>query len=414
MDNEYNDKQATKYITYLDANNVYGWAMCKPLPTHDFKWMKEDELTSWKKQACILEVDLEYPKHLHDRHNDYPLAPERLVLGKVENLVPNLNDKIKYVIHYENHKLYERLGIKMTKIHRGIKFEESPWLKKYIDLITNLRSKANNEFEKDLFKLMNNLVFGKTMENIRNIVDIRLVNSEKKAKKLAAKPNFKHCDIFDENLVAIHMKKTKLVFIKPGYLGMCIVDLSKTLMYDFHYNYIKNKFNEKATLLFTDTDSLAYEIETEDFYKDISGDVREFFDTSNFPKGLSSDIEVGCNKKVVGMFKDEAGGKIIRAFVGLRAKLYAYTMHEGKEEKRCEGVKKAIVKRSINFEEYKTCLFTGKAQMRTMNVIRSHGHELFTEEVNKIALSANDDKRVILEDGIHTLAHGHIKTNDIK
>ena len=407
MGDEYDDKRATKYITYLDANNLYGWAMCKPLPTRDFKWMDDDELTSWKKHACLLEVDLEYPKELHDLHNDYPLAPERLVLGKVEKLVPNLNDKIKYVIHYENLKLYESLGLKITKIHRGIKFEESPWLKKYIDLNTDLRSKANNEFEKDFFKLMNNSVFGKTMENIRNRVDIRLVNSEKKAMKLAAKPNFKHCNIFDENLVAIHMKKTKLVFNKPVYLGMCILDLSKTLMYDFHYNYIKNKFNDKATLLFTDTDSLAYEIETEDFYKDISGDVHGFFDTSNFPKGHSSGIEVGCNKKVVGMFKDEAGGKIISEFVGLRAKLYAYKMHEGKEEKRCKGVKKAVVKRSINFEDYKTCLFTGKPQTRTMNVIRSHRHELFTEEINKIALSANDDKRVILEDGIHTLAHGH-------
>ena len=306
MDDEYDDKRATKYITYLDANNLYGWAMCKHLPTSNFKWMDDGELMSWKnygssnrgrqrRYACILEVDLEYPKELHDLHNDYPLAPERLVLGKVEKLVPNLNDKIKYVIHYENLKLYESLGLKITKIHRGIKFEESTWLKQYIDLNTNLRANANNEFEKDFFKLMNNSVFGKTMENIRNRVDISLVNSEAKAKKLAAKPNFKHCNIFDENLVAIHMKKTKLVFNKPVYLGMCILDLSKTLMYDFHYNYIKNKFNDKATLLFTDTDSLAYEIETEDFYKDISGDVHGFFDTSNFPKGHSSGIEVGCN-----------------------------------------------------------------------------------------------------------------------
>ena len=219
MDDEYDDKLPPKYITYLDANNLYGWAMCKPLPTRDFKWMDDDELTSWKNygssNACILEVDLEYPKELHDLHNDYPLAPERLVLGKVEKLVPNLNDKIKYVIHYENLKLYESLGLKITKIHRGIKFEESTWLKQYIDLNTNLRANVNNEFEKDFFKLMNNSVFGKTMENIRNRVDIRLVNSEAKAMKLAAKPNFKHCNIFDENLVAIHMKKTKLVFTNP-------------------------------------------------------------------------------------------------------------------------------------------------------------------------------------------------------
>ena len=128
MDDEYDDKRATKYITYLDANNLYGWAMCKHLPTSNFKWMDDGELMSWKKHgssnrgrqrryACILEVDLEYPKELHDLHNDYPLAPERLVLGKVEKLVPNLNDKIKYVIHYENLKLYESLGLKITKIH---------------------------------------------------------------------------------------------------------------------------------------------------------------------------------------------------------------------------------------------------------------------------------------------------------
>ena len=203
------------------------------------------------------------------------------------------------------------------------------------------------------------------------------------------------------------MKKTKLVFNKPVYLGMCILDLSKTLMYDFHYNYMKKKYGEKAKLLFTDTDSLAYEIETEDFYKNISGDVLSKFDTSNFPKGHPSGIEAGHNKKVVGMFKDEAGGEIIEEFVGLRAKLYSYKMLEGKEEKKCKGVKKPVVKKSIKFMDYKNCLFTGKEQLRKMNVIRSHGHEVYTEEVNKIALSAADDKRIILEDGIHTLAHGH-------
>ena len=245
------------------------------------------------------------------------------------------------------------------------------------------------------------------MENIRSRVDIRLVNNEVKAKKLAAKPNYKHCNIFDENLVAIHMKKTKLVFNKPVYLGMCILDQSKTLMYDFHYNYMKTKYMDRAKLLFSDTDSLAYEVQTDDFYKDISGDVAAKFDTSNFPKDHPSGIEAGHNKKVVGMFKDEAGGEIIEEFVGLRAKLYSYKMLAGDEEKKCKGVKKPVVEKSIKFDDYKTCLFTGEKQLRKMNVIRSRGHEVYTEEVNKIALSANDDKRVILEDGIHTLAHGH-------
>ena len=408
MGEGFDANEPSKYLQYLDANNLYGWAMSKPLPTKDFKWMTEDELSAWKVHSCILEVDLEYPKELHDIHNEYPLAPERVVVGKVEKLIPNLNDKTKYVVHYENLKLYESLGLKITKVHRGIKFEESAWLKQYIDLNTNLRAKAKNDFEKDFFKLMNNSVFGKTMENIRNRVDIRLVTHKASARKLAAKPNFHHCTIFDKHLIGVQMKKTKLVFDKPVYLGMSILDLSKSLMYDFHYNYIKAKYGSKATLLFTDTDSLAYEIETKDFYKDISKDVEAKFDTSDFPKDHPSGIPAGKNKKVIGMMKDECGGKVMAEFVGLRAKLYSYKMHDsGKEEKRCKGVKQSVVKSEITFEDYKACLFSRKEQLRTMNVIRSHMHEVYTEELNKIALSANDDKRVILDDHVHTLAHGH-------
>ena len=167
--------------------------MSKPLPTHGFKWMNKYELEIWEKHSCILEVDLEYPKSLHDLHNDFPLAPEKIEVNKVDKLIPNLWNKKKYVIHYENLKQYLSLGLKLVKIHSGIKFKESPWLKKYIDLNTDLRTKAKNEFEKDFFKLMNNSVFGKTMENIRNRVDIKLVTDKKKAEKLSAKPNFKHC-----------------------------------------------------------------------------------------------------------------------------------------------------------------------------------------------------------------------------
>ncbi|XP_065679086.1 uncharacterized protein LOC136093770 [Hydra vulgaris] len=168
----YDKNKESTYIQYLDANNLYGWAMSKPLPTHGFEWMSEEDLKNWKSTSCILEVDLEYPEHLHDLHNDYPLAPERLKVDKVDKLIPNLNHKENYIIHYENLKLYERLGMKLTKIHRGIKFEESAWLSKYIELNTDLRTKATNDFEKDFFKLMSNSVFGKTMENIENRVDV--------------------------------------------------------------------------------------------------------------------------------------------------------------------------------------------------------------------------------------------------
>ena len=334
MDDKFNYNEPSKYMQYLDANNLYGWAMSKPLPTHSFKWMKTSELETWELHSCILEVDLEYPKKLHDLHNDYPLAPKQIKVNKVEKLIPNLWNKKNYVIHYENLKQYLNFGLKLTNIHRGIKFEESQWLKKYIALNTDLRTKAKNEFEKDFFKLMNNSVFGKTMENIRNRSVIKLVTDKIKAEKLAAKPNFKHCNIFNENLIAIHMKTTSLTFDKPVYLGMCILDLSKTSMYDFHYNYIKKKYEDKAKLLFTDTDSSMYEIQTEDFYKDINGDVKDRFDTSDYPPNHPSGILTGCNKKVLGMFKDEAGGKIIDEFVGLRSKLYSFKMFEGKESKK--------------------------------------------------------------------------------
>ena len=159
---------------------------------------------------------------------------------------------------------------------------------------------------------MNNSVFGKTIENIENRVDIKLVTDKEKARKLAAKPNYDHCTIFDENLIAIHMTKTKIYYNKPVYLGMCILDLSKTLMYDFHYNYIKSKYGSEAKLLYTDTDSLIYEIGAEDFYRDIAGDVETWFDTSEFDASHPSGIQTGVNKKVIGMMKDEAGGKIIQ------------------------------------------------------------------------------------------------------
>ena len=421
---DYNKKELSKYLMYLDANNLYGAAMSEKLPVHSFKWMTNQEIENifnnqivqvWEKTPCILEVDLEYPEELHDLHNDYPLAPERVECDHgVKKLIPNLRHKNNYVIHYKNLMQCLRLGMKLKKIHRGIKFTEAAFLKPYIDKNTSLRALAKNNFEKDFFKLMNNSVFGKTMENIRNRVNVKLVDSGEQFKKLAAKPNYNSRKIFNENLVSVHMKKTSLTMNKPVYLGMSILDLSKTVMYDFYYNYIKPKYGNKAKLLFTDTDSFLFEIQTKDFYNDIAEDVKDRFDTSDYPEGHPSGIPTGINKKVLGMFKDEAAGKTIKEFVGLRAKLYSYKMDEGKENKRCKGIKKAVVKKSITHEDYKTCLTTGKEQLRRQNIIRSYDHVLYTEEVNKIALSAADDKRYLLKDSFDTLAWGHYKIKDLE
>ena len=298
-----------------------------------------------------------------------------------------------------------RLGLKITKVHRGIIFRQSPWMEPYIRKNTELRKTAANSFEKDFFKLMNNSVFGKTIENIRKRQNITLVDNRAKAVKLTSRPNFDRATIFDRNLIAVHMKKTEVFFNKPVYVGQAILDLSKTLMFDFHYNYIQKKYtHNRAKLLFTGTDSLMYEINTDDFYKDIAKDISKKFDTSDYPPNHESGILTGVNKKVIGMFKDEVAGRQITHFVGLRPKLYSFKVEGEKANKKCKGIKKNIVKKDISFEDYVQCLFSGEKQMRSMKIIRSENHDIYSKEVNKVALSNEDDKRNLEKDKVNTKA----------
>ena len=414
----YDNKKESTFIQYLDANNLYGWAMSQNLPTHGFKWMqnitKENvmeildkanhSMINKGKKGYIFEVDLEYPEHLWDKHNDYPLAPENIKINGVEKLVCHFKTRTNYVIHYRTLRQCLELGMRITSVHRGISFYQSPWMEPYIRKNTELRMCAANNFEKDFFKLMNNSVFGKTIENIRKRQNIKLIDDRKKALKLSSRPNFDRCTIFDKNRIAIHMKNTEVYFNKPVYVGQSILDLSKTLMFDFHYNYIKNKYGKKAELLFTDTDSLMYHIKTKDFYKDINDDIKDKFDTSDYPTNHKSGITTGLNKKVIGMFKDEVSGKQITHFVGLLSKLYSFKVEGEVELKKCKGIKKNIVKKSLDFDDYVKCLFSGEKEMRKMNIIRSENHDIYSKEVNKIALSNEDDKRVVLNDKIKTLA----------
>ena len=429
---DYNEKAPSKYIMYLDANNLYGWAMSQYLPTGGFKWMTEKQinkinLTKYKEDSdkgIILEVDLEYPKELHNLHNDYPLAAEKIKVtndmlseycknisdkynistGLVHKLIPTLSNKKNYVLHYRNLQLYLSLGLQVSKIHRVLEFNQSPWLKQYIDFNTEKRKNAKNDFEKDFFKLMNNSVFGKTMENIRKRVDVRLVTDENKLLKLASKPTYVSSKIFNENLVAVHKIKETLTLNRPAYVGMCILDLSKTLMYDFHYNYIKDKYGDKARLLFTDTDSLTYEIEAKDVYQDFWND-RDKFDNSDYQE--DSKYFYNKNKKVIGKFKDEAAGVPICEFVGLRSKMYSYIKDNNKGGKTAKGIKKNIIKKDITHEDYKDTLFNNREMYHKMKTIRSQNHELGSYEINKVSLSCFDDKRYIHDDGKTSYAYGH-------
>lgn len=429
---DYDTKKPSKHIIYLDANNLYGYAMSQYLPTGNFKWLSQKKidrlnLTAYTKDSekgLILEVDLEYPKELHDLHNSYPLAPEQIKVqknmlsnyckqiaekyhistGLATKLIPTLNKKERYVLHYRNLQLYIDLGLKVSKIHRVLEFNQSPWLRKYIDFNTQKRKYAKNAFEKDFFKLLNNAVFGKTMENLRKRVDVKLVTNEKQLNNLTWKPTYVSSKIFNENLVAVHKIKEQLTLNRPAYIGMCILDLSKTLMYDFHYNYIKKRYGSKAQLLFTDTDSLCYEIETDDIYEDLWQD-KHIFDNSDYPK--DSNFFDTSNKKVIGKFKDEAASIPITEFVGLRSKMYSYIKENKNGNKTAKGIKKNIINNELKHINYKDTLLKNKQLYHQMKTIRSQNHQLASYELNKVSLSCYDDKRYIHKDGITSYAYGH-------
>ena len=285
----YNNNEGSFYIQYLDANNLYGWAMSKKLPVNGFKWtdnniINEEFIKNYNendKKGYIFEVDIKYPKKLHDLHSDLPFLPERMEINKCKKIVCNLYNKKKYVVHINSLKQALKHGLKFKKIHRIIEFNQEAWLKPYIDMNTELRKLARNDFRKDLFKLMNNSVFGKTMENIRKHRDIKLVTTDKKRSKLVSEPNYHTINLISEELSIIEMKKTKVKMNKPIYLGLSILEISKILMYEFWYDYMKPKYNGNVRFCYVDTNSFVMHIKTNDFYKDIASDVENRFDTSN-------------------------------------------------------------------------------------------------------------------------------------
>ena len=279
-------------------------------------------------------------------------------------------------------------------------------MKEYIDFNTKFRTAAKNDFEKDFYKLMNNSVFGKTMENIRRHRDIKLVNTKEKYLKTVMKPNFKSGTLLSLDLMGCEMGKVKVVMNKPVYLGQAILDLSKLIMYEFQYDYMQPKYGDRLQLCYMDTDSYVYDIKTEDFYKDIAEDIESRFNTLAYSNNRP--LPIGKNKKVIGLMKDELSGGIMKEFVALRAKMYSYN-DDKSELKKCKGIKKCVIKREIKFEDYKKCLFEGRNVYKSQLLFRSDKHEIRTLEVNKLALSSQDDKRIPI-DLIATYAMGHYKT----
>ena len=278
---------------YVDANNLYGWAMSKKLPVNGFKWVDdlsmftEDFIKSYDEEGDVgylLVVDIEYPKTLRMLHSDLPFLPEKMKINKWPKLVCNVTHKENYSIHVVALKQALNHGLKLIRVHSVISFKQETWLKPYNDLNTELRKNAKNEFEKDFYKLKINSIYGKTVQNDRKHRDIKLVTAEYKRNKRASEPNYHSTKCISKHLLVMEMKKTEVKMNKPIYLGQDVLDLSKTPTCEFWYDYLKPMYGDKIRLCYTVTDTFIMHIKTDYFYKDISADVDKWFDTANFNK----------------------------------------------------------------------------------------------------------------------------------
>ena len=260
---------------YLDANNLYGYAMSEPLPVGGFKFLSFEEIHDLDIMSIgendeigyIFDVDLWYPEDLHDLHNDYPLASESFEvsadiyspyakelleqLGRkpcraTTKLVPNLCTKRNYVVHYRNLQFYIRHGLVVVETHKVLKFTQRRWLAPYIDLNTQKRKAASSNFEKDFYKLLNNSLFGKTMESLRKRINVKLVTEQIQAERCIANPAFESFRIINEDVTMVKSRMTKIRWNKPTYIGFCVLELSKLLMYQFHYDYILKRYGKNA------------------------------------------------------------------------------------------------------------------------------------------------------------------------
>ena len=294
--------------------------------------------------------------------------------------------------------------MKLKKVNKVISFKQKAWLKPWIDFNTEKRKKATSDFEKDMYKLMNNAVYGKTMENVREHIDFELVDTPERYQKCVNKPTFKHRHIINENLVGVEKVKATVKLNKPIYVGMSILDLSKLHMYCFYYDVLKRKYNEHVRLAYTDTDSFVVHIKTADVYDDLKN-IANYMDLSGYDK--SHKCYDNTNKKVLGKFKDECDGKIITKFIGLKPKSYAFKIYnEEKEEKKSKGIVKHKVKKELNYKQYEETLRDNRSDTVSFNTIRSKNHNIYTINQVKQALSSFDNKRYYL-DSVNSLPYGH-------
>ena len=439
-----------QHIGYYDANNLYGGAMANyAMPVGEYAWVED-----WTRPAGIrdvidlqretynyvLEVDATFPVQIHDRMTDFPLLPELWTPpgSQFEKLVNHLLERKKYVLSFEMFLLAEREGIIFTKIHRVLRYKQAQWMRSYIDLNTELRRQATTPFAQDFFKLMNNSLYGKMMEDVLKRVNLDLYNNQNTAKyiKLLVKQPYRvkrrivyrrcpehdtprqdfsdddddedpdECTDGDTCLIALEKFKKRILFDKPIPVGFKVLEMVKLIMFDVYYGVLKKQFGDRISLLAHDTDSFIVEIRSSHFQDEIRA-VNQHFDLSNYP--TDHPLYDATNKRVPGKLKDEFPNARILSFVGLRSKCYAFTTEDGKCTKKAKGVSKAVVKKSLHFDDYERCLLQDEDVYREVTQLRSINQTIFTVKQTKLALSNRDDKRWIDEDKISTLPWGHYR-----
>lgn len=427
------DQEAEK-IFYIDANNLYGLAQTSKLPYNNFEWLPEDAISSidWNTidteddYGYILEVDLEYPDNLHVKHDNFPLAPENILID-YNNLSPYAKTSLlsctnstkykdvklsatfyprkNYIVHFKNLKLYLNLGMKLTKVNKAVKFFQKAFISPFIDLCTQKRQQSNSKFEQDQYKKLANSTFGKTIQNVRNYINVKLHTNIKSLEKAISSHTFKNFVILESNLVQTNHFLPVITHDKPLAIGFTVLDLSKHFMFDFYYNKLTTDSTFNIDLGFSDTDSFLFK--TNDSTKCIEH-LKPIMDFSNYP--TPSKYYDTTKKSKLGFFKDELAGRLeCKEFIGLRAKCYALKLNDEQleiEKKVCKGLGRIAIKNRLKFLHYKQCLYNHKPFRFHYSSIKSTKQNVKTVRINKKALSHFDCKRWIFDCGIHSSPYG--------
>jgi len=424
----YNPTLPRHEMLYVDANNLYGHALCELLPTSDFKWLSDEEcedicrdlhmLNLTSNEGYLLEVDLTYPSTIHDYSRDLPFCPEKMTVGQehlsdfmktqarsinqrdtiktYEKLLLNQFDKEMYVVHARLLQFYIRQGMVLTKVHRGLKFKQTHVFRHYIEYNSKKRQEATTEFEKDYFKLKNNSLYGKMVENLRRRMNFKLCNSRDDFMTMSSKPSFLRSIIFNEDLAGVKLSKDMITLDRPVFIGQAVLDLAKLEMYELFYDKLKRyeqEFQCSISVVGGDTDSFFLSVTNCHVYRDLLPAMcrDELLDSSNFP--TTHPLYSNNHKAQLGCIKDESEGHSYLEWMLLKPKAYSMKcIHLKGEKKRAKGVKRANV-RELLHEDYIKAFEEQKVLSLEQRRITSNLHHMETITFVKQSLNFYEDKR---------------------